>query len=91
MRNILGMRVNNKYYSRKWLNQKEGTAFIEASIEDSYSKYKDSTLNISDCNKKISLDFSFHTQKEKKEKLKKLDLLINELKEFKLALEKVTV
>ena len=30
------MRVNNKYYSRKWLNQKEGTAFIETSIEDSY-------------------------------------------------------
>jgi len=80
-----------KYYSRKWLNKKTGTAFIECSSECELSSYKDFSFKISDCNKSVTIDLSFHDKKGKAERLNKVSLIIDELTAFKAAMEKVEV
>lgn len=66
------------YYSRKFLNAKEGVAAIECAANMS-STWCDVNARISDCNKTVSLEFDFNTVKKYKEKRAKLALLINEL------------
>jgi lipopolysaccharide biosynthesis protein len=72
------MSKNNKYHSRKFLNKKQGMAAIECigSLTD-YSL--DIDINISDCSRKVSLDFYAMNPKDAKEKLNKLDLLLSEI------------
>jgi hypothetical protein len=78
-----------KYYKRGFLNREKGTAIFEAdvSIED----YEDegsfsANFDISDCYKKISLDFYVGSKKQLTEKLRKVDNLIKELTNFKEAM-----
>ena len=79
----------NKYYSRKWLN-KQGTAFIECSYDDSIGGiWKDACVKFGDCNRVVSLDFGMGSKKEKTAKLQKISLMIDELIELKKVLEKV--
>ena len=67
-----------KYHSRKFLNKSSGMAAIEVSC--SVSSYSiDCGIAISDCNRKIELDFYSWDKKTTKEKLNKLDLIIEEL------------
>lgn len=66
------------YYSRKFLNAKEGVAAIECAANLS-STWCDVNARISDCNKTVSLEFDFNTVKKYKEKRAKLLLIITEL------------
>lgn len=81
----------SKYYSRKWLNTKEGTAYIECGGAIDLSNYKDFTLKLSDCHKAVSIDLSFHNIKTKAERVKKVSLIIDELLSLKEAMEKTEV
>lgn len=49
---------------------------------------RNSELRITDCSKSITLDFFYNTDKTYKERLKKLDCLMDELKMFKYNLQK---
>jgi hypothetical protein len=71
-------KIKNKYHSRKFLNKKNGMAAIECTGHVSiYSM--DVDIAISDCSRKVNLDFYAHSPKEAKEKLDKLDLLLSEI------------
>ena len=74
------MAKRNGYYSRKWLNKKEGHAFIEV---ESYSSDAGFEVTLGDCNKVITLDFYVRNKASDKEdssvkgRLYKLDLIIS--------------
>ena len=68
-----------EFYARQWLNQKRGTAFITASLSHSHSTWFDVGFDVADCHRRASIDLSFGSVKEKKEKLKKLDVVISTL------------
>lgn len=81
--------MKKTYHSRKFLNKASGMAAFEAN--GSYSDYSfDCTIAISDCNRRIDLDMYMWDEKSIKEKLYKLNLLINELNTFKQWIEGVT-
>lgn len=73
----------NRYYSRKFLNKTEGTAAIEVKA-DIEGNWTDSHVIITDCYRKVELDFGFSksNKKTRKERLDKLNLLIDELLKF---------
>jgi len=83
--------MSKKYYTRKWLNSKEGTAYIECAASNDLSSYKDFGFKLADCHKAVSIDLSFHDNKGKTERVKKLGLIIDELINLKLAIEKQEV
>jgi hypothetical protein len=69
-----------KHYSRKFLNKAEGLAAIECSISSlSFSAGFDASINITDCNRQVYLDFSTYNVKDVDNRLAKLDLLISEI------------
>ena len=54
--------MNKEYkYFRTFLNKDKGLAAVEVAVEDNYG-----SLDISDCTRKISLDFSTDTPRGKK-------------------------
>lgn len=70
-----------KYHSRKFLNKTNGTAAIEVDAE-SYSWTSggvDANIFITDCSRRVTLDFSVYSKKELDEKMSKLGLLITEI------------
>jgi len=70
-----------KYHSRKFLNKKQGVAAIECDAElADYSCY--ASVTISDCSRRISLDFTSYDAKEFDDKHAKLVSIINELFEL---------
>ena len=74
------MKTVNKV-TRKFLNKKEGLAAIECGID--VSNYcVNAGVSITDCNRKVSLDFCIYDAKEYDAKLAKLELVINELAEL---------
>lgn len=80
--------------SRKFLNKKIGLAAIETYIAlDTFDSGVNASVDISDCNRKVSLDFYVYNYKENvvKEKLNKLDLIINELTIFRSKLEEFII
>lgn len=70
--------MRDKYYSRKFLNKDKGTAIVETSISEGVD-WVDGGVVITDCNRLIRLDLSFHNAKEKRRSIAKLRLLIDEL------------
>ena len=69
-----------KHYSRKFLNKAEGLAAIECSINSlSYSAGIDASINITDCNRLVYLDFSAYNAKDLDGRIAKLDLLLAEI------------
>lgn len=81
--------AKKKYHSRKFLNKSSGMAAIE--INAGYSDWNfDCTVSLSDCNRRIDLDFSMWGAKNVKEKLDKLNLVINELTSLKEYLDTAT-
>lgn len=76
------------YHSRKFLNSKKGMAAIECSA-DVLPHWSDINVKITDCNRSVSLDFDFNNMKTYKEKRVKLLLIINELQELRMAIDKI--
>lgn len=80
------MAKKDGYYSRKWLNKKEGKAFIEVRVHpaDKDVTVSDVTVSIGDCLRHITLDFAVYTRSNdwdstKEGRLYKMDMLISEL------------
>lgn len=79
-----------KIYKRIWLNSKKGTAYIVIDAEycKAYSK-KDHSLHgevyiaIKDCYRETRLEFDYWSMKEYKERLQKIQRLIDSLEEVK--------
>jgi hypothetical protein len=67
-----------KYNSRSFLNKSTGLAAIEISVQTT-TTYVDANLAISDCNKVVNIDLSSSSKDAFKNKLAKLNKLINEL------------
>lgn len=80
------------YYQRQFLNREGhyGLAAFMASIEepDEYGLY--ATVNVSDCNRNITLDFNGGNQEEFDNNVEKLDKLISSLQEFRRSYKKAT-
>ena len=73
-----------KHYSRKFLNKAEGLAAIECSINSlSYSAGIDASINITDCNRLVYLDFSAYNAKDLDGRIAKLDLLLAEISKMR--------
>jgi len=75
---------DNKIIRRKFLNKKEGLAAVETFVTTDFDSIS-ASVEISDCNRKINLDFYTYSisTKDTKERLDKLDTLINMLQEFR--------
>jgi len=75
---------DHKVIRRKFLNKKEGLAAIETFVTTEFDSVS-ANVEISDCNRKISLDFYSYNDsaKEANQRLEKLDILINTLTEFR--------
>lgn len=68
------------YYSRKFLNKKQGVAAVEVKFDSwDYGYGFDSEVVISDCSRSVRLDFSVYNLKDLAEKYAKLNGLIEEL------------
>jgi hypothetical protein len=74
------------YSSRKFLNKDLGLAAIESYISiDTMDGGMEASLDISDCNRKVTLDFYFFGTEEKniKRRLDKLNLIVEEVTKFR--------
>lgn len=72
--------------TRKFLNKKDGLAAIHTHF-DSGSWSMGGNITISDCNRNINLDFNVYDAKDLTNKLYKLDLLIEELTEYRMLMQ----
>lgn len=79
-----------KYHRRGFLNKNTGVALFESSVDkDSNTSFGfDANFTLSDCSRNINLDFYVWEQKDFREKIAKVDLLISELFKFKEAMIK---
>lgn len=69
-----------KYNSRKFLNKKSGLAAIECSVEKwGFGSGIDTSVQISDCNRSVNLDFSVFSLSELPVMYQKLTLLQEEI------------
>jgi len=67
------MKQRKKYYSRKFLNKDEGMAAIECIYDQHDARWgADISINISDCYRKVNLDFSIYDTKVIDKKIDKL-------------------
>ena len=78
----------NKYTSRKFLNKDKGMAAMQSIFEQSFD-YVDCSIAITDCNRQVTLDFSASNKRIAKEKLAKLNLIIEELTKVKRIYENI--
>lgn len=94
-RSLLDLTTNDpkSSSSRKFLNDNVfgGLAGIETVYEPYSGNGCWAVVKISDCNRTTTLEFSIDNEKEKKSRLKKLDLLVAELQAFKAKLETTKV
>lgn len=76
-----------KYYKRDFLNKGEGMAVFEAYVDwvesPEYNTGIDAGFSITDCNRKISLDFYVHNDESFENAEYKLNTLIDQLNIFK--------
>ena len=73
-----------KYYSRKFLNKKEGVAVIECSIDNrDFLCGLDSSVTITDCSRRITLSFGVYEASDVNKNIAKMSLLIDELCAFR--------
>ena len=77
-----------KYYSRCFLNEEEGLAATSGKIVDYNPDVKYASFEITDCNRKVSLDFNFEKPEERSKAEYKINKLLEELNKFKEALLK---
>lgn len=88
-------KIKHVYRKRTFLNEDlDMSAFVIASLQKFHIDKEDQsvssypTLDISDCNNKISLDFSFYQESDMKKSFKKLQKLKTIVNEFSDAFEK---
>ena len=73
-----------KYYSRKFLNKKEGISLVECSIENlDFMSGLDASVTISDCSRCITLSFGVYEAGDVAKNITKVSLLIDELCAFR--------
>jgi hypothetical protein len=77
-----------KKYKRVWLNPPSMGDSGAYSHKIEVEKYKEhinieATISLWDCSRKIVLDFSVWNKGDKKQRLKKIDVLIQHLSEFR--------
>jgi hypothetical protein len=72
-----------KYYKRGFLNKGEGMAAFEANVEfedwEDYIGCVTAHFSITDCNRKVCLDFCAHDQQAYEDSMNKINILIEEL------------
>lgn len=77
-----------KLYKRRWINKGEGTAYvvIDAKVEGHWDEGKfpedrhiEADVEIKDCSRQVTLEFSCWSMKEYKERLVKLQGIIDDL------------
>jgi hypothetical protein len=68
---------------RGFLNTEEGLAAFEAKVDYYNPDFVYGSFEITDCNRKISLNFDFTDSKEKENTKFKIDTLIKELEDFR--------
>lgn len=83
-----------KYYKRGFLNQSEGMAAFEADIcyepgEETTYRSVCATFSVTDCGRKIELDFYASCKSDVENNRYKLNTLIAELQQFKNVLDEV--
>jgi hypothetical protein len=83
--------ANYAYKYRTFLNKDGGLAAIEATVDQGRSEYVEADVTISDCNRQVSLDFSFGSPRKKKARLAKLDKIILVMQAMRAELEKCEV
>lgn len=82
-----------KLYKRKWLNDEEGTAFVEIQMEQQSNTFSKKTgawgcITIKDCTRQCSLEMDYYDEKDYKQRLRKirrLRKLINEVEDWMVA------
>ena len=69
-----------KYYKRQWLNHNSGRAYVIADIYTLH-QYVTALVEIGDCRHSVTLEFDFETtnKQKKKQRIQKLDRLIETL------------
>ena len=74
----------DRIYVRKWLNKKEGKAFIEV-VGTKKNSDPDLTVSIGDCYRHVNLEFDVYGDGDcsMKGRVYKLDLLISELQKVR--------
>lgn len=73
-----------KYYSRKFLNKKEGIALVECSVNNlDFMSGLDASVSISDCSRRITLSFGVYEASDINKNIAKVSLLIDELCAFR--------
>lgn len=90
----MAFKTKRHLYSRKFLNSNKGLGAIECEIETSSyggnSIYVDAGIVISDCHRRVQLDFGISEKKDVASKLAKIKMLIAELSKFETALKKAS-
>jgi len=82
--------AKKKYHVRKFLNKSKGIACIE--VNANYTAWNfNCDVILTDCNRRIDLDFSMWQAKDVKDKMDKLNLLIFELTSLRTYLEEATI
>lgn len=82
--------MTDQHYKRQFINDR-GTAFIETSIAEPCPYNTWAYLSMSDCNRKIELEFGYTTEEDRQERVAKLDLIIKHLIEFQRDLQKAVI
>lgn len=72
-----------KTYSRGFLNPERGMAAFDVQVEIWHPTLSDVSFKISDCNRQVSLDFSYDGQEAKDKILVKVQTLVDELNKLK--------
>lgn len=78
-----------KHYKRGFLNKGEGMAAFEYHLEaeqyesNSSRRYINGSFCITDCSRKISLEFGAYDKEDRENTLYKIDTLIAELQEYR--------
>lgn len=86
------MTKEKEYYSRGFLNPKEGMAAYEAHVAGIYPdehkpSWHSAYFSITDCSRKVTLDFGFDDEKGYEAVMHKFTQLRTQLTFFQLALE----
>lgn len=81
-----------KYGSKRFLSEEDvhstGSICVYSYLEEGYEghTYHDAEIVLKDCSRTISLEMSFKNENEFQERVKKVDILVEELLKFKEAL-----
>jgi hypothetical protein len=75
------------YVKRQFLNKESGMAAAQISFKLEREDEWDAEFLISDCNRNVRLDLSFWNRKMKRDRVRKLDILIQMAQELKQKIE----